>query len=610
MTMTPAIRLAAATPLYAPVYLAYQFAKLPELGEPFKAFRNIRLEYAPSGRTGTGIDPLIRGVITTVHSSNTCEILAVGDPLRMVSALPQNANDLPHVVGGLITKMCFSLLVSRDIEYFTPELLRTVVVHPRGWTSYSLYWHFRTVYYELDAGDVEVVEAQPPGEEEIWYHAIGLRRYLGDAPDERVIGLVSSDLFRIMLHHGHDPRFHAIRRFYSQKPYDDALMTALITGADLQHSEKYRARIQDVCGAIGRAIERLRAEPDFCAYYLQRYADSRIRFKDYSRDALCGTLTWLRDNDVYNRDPALLVTEAQVQNALDIRRAARLPDHNKISIVDEQVSSFFNVRDGAATDGGDLEVDLWRRSWNDETNAAERTAFRDSRMPLYVLLALAPVAALVLWGTRYAKNVTWTWQESLIALGATLILIPALRDLFELALFLTDRKPDPRIGVLNGIFNIIALPVIAHHAMSITASVGDKVQDVVTPALEAAIGFHVPKLNLSGLAYLVSGVTFAFAVVTTMWYWIQERVPRRVVARAVRFGWKIRTWARALWYATVERREFTPVLINYEQLAEETTRIEREAQERMRDAAAARAQARQTRSAKIRVSQSPEASAL
>lgn len=586
----PIVRLAAASPLYAPIYLAHEFSQLPRLGEPFDAFRHVELDYAPSGPTGQGIDPLIRDVLTTARSSNTHEILAVGDPLRMLSALPHNGYDAPYVLGGMITKMCFSLLVSRSLEHFTPQALRSVVVHPKGWTSYCLYWHFATAYYAFEKVASELVEAEPPGEEETWYKALDVW------PDRHgrrshVVGLVSSDVLRIMFHRGNNPRFVPIRHFYRQAPYSDAVMTALITGNDLRTRKQYRGTLDGIRAGIARAIERLIAEPDFCAYYLTRYRDSRIRFSHYSREELCGLLAWLGENEIYNVDSELRVTNDQVHNALDIRQAAPLPDSGKIPTITNDVEAFFNVRETEPPSNDPATaITTWRNAWNDETTAAERTAFRDKKMPVYVLAALVPLALLVKWATDHDPKTAWSSESSVIAFGAMLVVVAALRDLYELGLFLIQRRPDPRLGVLASLFNVLAMPAMAYHGVHITSQVCERIQRVALHELVQRFGWTSWwSFEFDVLPWVAFGIIGTIAFVTTALYWIRQRAHMLLWDFFARKCWRVYTWLRARTYAIFKSPPPGFVSVAPEQLAIDAPRLQAEAEERVRAAATARA---------------------
>lgn len=594
----PIVRLAAASPLYAPIYLAREFSKLPRMGDPFDAFRHIELDYAPSGPPGEGIDPLIRNVLTTARASNTHEILAIGDPLRMLSALPHNGYDAPYILGGMITKMCFSLLSSESVEHFTPHALRTVVVHPRGWTSYCLYWHFATAYYGLENVVSEVVEAEPPGEEETWYRALDAttRRYERDS--SHVVGLVSSDPLRVMFHRGHHKRFHPVRQFYRQAPYSDAVMTALITGNDLRTRKQYCGMLDGIRAAIARSIERLISEPDFCAYYLIRYRDSRIRFSHYDREELCGLLTWLGENEIYNTDNALRVTDDQVHNALDIRQAARLHDSTKIPLITSAVSDFFSLRETIPPPAEPAHaIVTWRSAWNDETAAAERTAFRDNKMPLCVLAALVPLALLVRWAMHEDPATQWSSQNSVIAFGAILVVIVALRDLYELALYLIQLRPDPRMGVLASLFNVLAMPAMAYHGVHITGAIGERVQHVALPKLAHVFGWKSWwSIEFEVLPWVAFGIIFSVAFVTTTLYWIRQRAHMLFWDFCARKWWRVCTWVRARKYAVFQSPPPGFVTVSPEQLAEDAPRMQAEAEERVRAAAAARAAAKMAES--------------
>src|SRR5205823_6325789 len=109
-----------------------------------------------------------------------------------------------------------------------------------------------------------------------------------------------------------------ISHFHRKAPYDNAAMTSFITWRDV-HGEE-RDAIDGILEGTHRAIELLIAAPGYCAHYLRRYSDSRLRFVDET--LLQKTLHWLAsDAQIYNRDAALRLTRDQVRNTLAMRES-------------------------------------------------------------------------------------------------------------------------------------------------------------------------------------------------------------------------------------------------------------------------------------------------
>ena len=549
------------SPLYAPLYLAKAMAHLDGDEDVFRHFRGVAFEYdKPDPPHGDALDTLIEGVLSV--GSEKQEILAVGDPSRILSAIRKTSCHPPHVVGGFINKVCYTLVGTREPDDFTPLHLKSVVVHPQGMTGYSLFCHYITNHPMgmTTVDDYDVIAASPIGQEEVWYRM--LHRWRSDKrlglAENRIAGVISADPVRFAGQAAAEANFSTLWHFHKHPPYDNAAMTAFITWQGVIDEDSAAGNVvRGVLKGTQRAIELIVAEPRLCAHYLRQYSDARLRFSDYTVDRLEKTLDWLgRKAMIYNMDADLRLTREQVTTMLDMRDAAHIPtDGEKVKELRGRIDEFFGLTTAPVTPPSPVDLSVrhrqtWLDAWNHEVDARDQQLLKDVRVPQYTLAIVVGIALLTfglraLSHAQHAPSWDWSlWQFfasvvdfSLLAFFASAVaLVPAIRDLVEIDFYLRKGGPDPRIGWVPALFQLVVIPLMVVQGL-------DAGGEVLEGQIYGANGGAAPSSwPPSGVAVSIALLAFLFAC-SRFWRYQADRHGLRHFGNVFRrFG----AWAHAL----------------------------------------------------------------
>jgi|GEM_PF-6674007 len=476
------------SPLYAPLYLAKELSRLGSAGKAFSAFKDVEFRYdVPEPPTDDSLDSLVAGVLSIGSDKN--EILAVGDPSRILSAIRKSGCHAPKIAGGFINKMCYTLLGTQEPDGFGPPDLKAIVVHPRGMTAYSVFCHYISTHPKAKTtiDRHEIIFARPVGQEEVWYrtlYALRTKRELGLRGRE-VVGVISADPARFAGHLPFKKSFVKLWPFHMHAPYDNAAMSAFITWRDITGDAK--DTVAGVLEGTRRAIEMIIAEPELCAHYLRRYSDERLRFIGYTEKRLGQTLAWLGGTaKIYNTNTDLCLTREQVTTTLEIREAAALTsDADKVSELRSRIDEFFPLITDGQPEASAVELrarhhETWLGAWEEEIRSDERQLNKEVAVPLYTLSGVGLFAVIVVSARLLVQPTAPFWDMDLLTIVAALVaLMPAVRDIIEIERYLRNEVPDPRVGWVPAAFQLIVIPVVTLHGV-------DVMQDILTRHIAGA----------------------------------------------------------------------------------------------------------------------------
>lgn len=341
------ILLALASPLYAPLYLAYTRKLTPE-------WNDVEFDYPKppkkGGRTDKNPihDPLLNQLLETHTERRKC-VLAVADPMRIINFPQYAGQDEPYVVRTLIKTMCYWALDAHDVfgkDRPFIEDLRGLIVHPQGMTGYNVPL-YDMVYNQKCSSTPDsadgfkdfLYDSTTPGEEKFYYH--GLRIALKKRRSGH-LGFVTMDPVDGNMARSDKTKTKLIKSFSEERSFQNVIMTGLITGKNLYDNPNERGFIDGLLLGVQNAIDMIGNDPVRSACDLEDYIDDPfINFRtDYNLRSLADSLISLVNGGAY--DSQKTVDPVHLANSIAIVEKLRrfLPSFQRRI---EDFSSLFNV---------------------------------------------------------------------------------------------------------------------------------------------------------------------------------------------------------------------------------------------------------------------------
>lgn len=374
------IRLAGPSLLYAPLYLARTIARYDQQDRAFKIFSRVDFDYAPPPKSSDDIDPLISPMLKP--ASNFLEsknyLLAIGDPLRITSAVNHKDIPAPFVAGSLINKICL-WMIDRLSEPDIPlhNSYSKIIVHPPGMTSHTAMCYYLANECQLTQPDPYLVFRQP-GIEEIWYRAFRWsmahertvssalnatarklrfrnRRLSTEAPStaKHAAFITANPLLGTLCEARYgrwdSANTRSILPFYSipsdkpaLEPLRGAAMTAFITSRDRWDDRRSHSEIEDVLFAVANALNLMRTDPELASNYLRDYQDERLDLFGYRAKEMQHCLSRLVEKEVYNQRADMRLLDTQLVSTIKLRKGVtKQGDQSKLATLEDNATSFF-----------------------------------------------------------------------------------------------------------------------------------------------------------------------------------------------------------------------------------------------------------------------------
>lgn len=321
------ILLGAATPLYAPLYLAKQLS--PDI------YKYIDFEYA-RGAAGTHHstfydDPLVSDVLDKSARKRRF-IMAVGDPFRALFTTRTKVSYTPYILGTLIKNMCFWLLddsprplVDKDIPADVYNHFQAIVSHPQYMTGYSVLYHYLT---SLEPNSAHVADeriwadAVPDLEPKYYKHYTNryrgkMRRSTHYPQGGPRFAYITTNMMHINERlHTEGDRF-TVLEFATMRDFENTMMTGLIVGKEFYQTQE-TTLCDDLIGGFGQALHVLENDPEQGAYYLSKYTgDVNANF----RWGWAELLNRFRGYNIFSE--GTIITDRDIKKGWEVRKAMR-----------------------------------------------------------------------------------------------------------------------------------------------------------------------------------------------------------------------------------------------------------------------------------------------